>query len=195
MRPIRHADILRPSDRLLTSERSSGLIPRCSRNWRTASPNAAKSCSSLLVLMLIFRRDRDRSPPILAEGAVRPVARPQPSSPTPEEEFPAWVMSSVQVFLESFFAGNGPWRMGWHSARRGQQRNFVREIERTCQIPVPWQNGPNGAANGVWQVMYRDRAHCQGHRVRAQRHDAGLRRTGSQRRRRRVQPCLPSGGR
>lgn len=32
------------------------------------------------------------------------------------------------------------------------------EIERTCQIPIPWQNGPNGAVNAVWQAMCRDRA-------------------------------------
>jgi hypothetical protein len=50
--------------------------------------------------MPIFRRDRNRPHPILAEGAVRTVARPQPSSPTPEEELPDWVMSSVLVFLE-----------------------------------------------------------------------------------------------
>jgi hypothetical protein len=62
--------------------------------------------------MPIFRRDRDRPHPILAEGAVRTVARPQPSSPTPEEELPDWVMSSVQVFLEPFFAGNGPLAYG-----------------------------------------------------------------------------------
>jgi hypothetical protein len=109
--------------------------------------------------MPIFRRDRDRPHPILAEGAVRTVARPQPSSPTPEEELPDWVMSSVQVFLEPFFAGNGPLAYGMaFGYGEGHQRNFVREIERTCQIPVPWQNGPNGAANGVWQVMCRDRA-------------------------------------
>jgi len=55
MRPMRRANILRPSDRLLTSERPLGLIPRCSRHWRTACPNAAESRSSLLsVLMLLL---------------------------------------------------------------------------------------------------------------------------------------------
>jgi hypothetical protein len=68
-------------------------------------------------------------------------------------------MSSVLEFLQPFFAGNGPLAYGMgFGYGEGHQRNFVREVERTCQISVPWQNGQNGAANAVWQAMYRDRA-------------------------------------
>ncbi len=87
--------------------------------------------------------------------------RPEPQGPTPEEELPDWVMSSVLRFMEPFFAGRGPASYGFgpgYGYTQQAPRNFVMEIERTCQIPVPWQNGPNGAANGVWQQMYQDRA-------------------------------------
>ncbi len=107
----------------------------------------------------IFRRDPNRPHPILAHGAVSVAPRPKPAGPTPEEELPNWVMSSVQGFLEPFFAGNGPLAYGMgYGYGEGQGRDFLREIERTCQIPVPRQNGPVGAANGVWQQMWRDRA-------------------------------------
>jgi hypothetical protein len=106
----------------------------------------------------IFRRDRNRPHPILTPGAVSVAPRPEPTGPSPEEELPDWVMSSVLVFMEPFFAGNGPLAYGMgFGYGEGHQRNFLREIERTCQIPVPWQSGLNGAANGVWQAMYRDR--------------------------------------
>jgi|SRR5580704_5030288 hypothetical protein len=106
--------------------------------------------------MSIFRRGPH---PILAPGAVSVAPRPKPSGPTPDEELPDWVMSSVLVFLEPFFASGGPLAYSGTGFGYGeeQQRNFLREIERTCQITVPWQNGPVGAANGVWQQMYRDR--------------------------------------
>lgn len=109
--------------------------------------------------MSILRRDRP--PPILAPDAVRVAPRPEPSGPTPEEELPDWVMSSVLRFMEPFFASRGPASYGFgpgYGYTEASPRNFVMEIERTCQIPIPWQNGPNGAANAVWQAMYRDRA-------------------------------------
>jgi hypothetical protein len=108
--------------------------------------------------MPIFRRDRPH--PILADGAVRVASRPQPSTPTPEEELPDWVMSSVLRFLEPFFAGRGPAAYGFGPGfgyTEAAPRNCVIEIERTCQIPIPWQNGPNGAANAVWQQIHQDR--------------------------------------
>jgi hypothetical protein len=85
----------------------------------------------------------------------RPASEPRP--PTPAEELPDWVMSSVLSFLEPFFQGHGPAAYGI-SYMEGMQRDFIREVERTCQIPVRWDLGRNGAANSVWQAMYRDRA-------------------------------------
>lgn len=110
--------------------------------------------------MSIFRRDTARPHPILAPGAVRVAPRPEPSGPTPEEELPDWVMSSVLRFLGPFFQGQGPAAYGFgpgYGYTDAAPRNFVMEIERTCQIPVPWQQ-PRSAADAVWQQMYRDRA-------------------------------------
>ncbi len=109
--------------------------------------------------MSILRRDRPH--PILAPDAVSVAPRPERSGPTPEEELPDWVMSSVLRFMEPFFAGRGPASYGFGPGfgyTEAAPRNFVMEIERTCQIPIPWQNGPNGAGNAVWQQMFRDRA-------------------------------------
>jgi hypothetical protein len=67
----------------------------------------------------------------------------------------------VLRFMEPFFAGRGPASYGFgpgYGYTEEAPRSFVMEIERTCQIPIPWQNGPNGAANEVWQAMCRDRA-------------------------------------
>jgi hypothetical protein len=106
----------------------------------------------------ILRRDRPH--PIRAPGAVRVAPRPEPSGPTPEEELPDWVMSSVLRFMQPFFAGHGPasegFGPGWGHTEA--PRNFMMEIERTCQIPVSWQLGHSGAADSVWEAMYRDRA-------------------------------------
>jgi hypothetical protein len=108
----------------------------------------------------IFRRDPNRPHPILAPGAVRVAPRPEPSGPTPEEELPDWVMSSVMRFMQPFFAGHGPasegFGPGWGHTEA--PRNFMMEIERTCQIPVSWQHGRSSAADSVWEAMYRDRA-------------------------------------
>jgi hypothetical protein len=109
--------------------------------------------------MSIFRRAR--SYPTLAAGPVRVASQPEPSGPTPEEELPNWVMSSVLRFLGPFFQGHGPAAEGFGPAfgyNEAAPRNFVMEIERTCQISIPWNNGPNGAADAAWQAMYRNRA-------------------------------------
>jgi len=109
----------------------------------------------------IFRRDPNRPHPILAPGAVSVAPRPEPSGPTPEEELPDWVMSSVLRFVQPFFAGRGPASYGFgpgYGYTEAAPRDFVMEIERTCQIPVPWQRGRDGVADAVWQAMWQDRA-------------------------------------
>src|SRR5665213_74874 len=50
---MRREDILRLLGSLLAAERASRLIPRCSRNWRTACPNAASSWPGLLSILML----------------------------------------------------------------------------------------------------------------------------------------------
>jgi hypothetical protein len=99
------------------------------------------------------------------DASVSTIDVPRPAfearSPTPTDELPDWVMSSVLVFLQPFFTGQGPASYGFGPGfgyTEAPQRDFVREIERTCQISVPWDRGRVGAADGVWEAMYRDRA-------------------------------------
>jgi hypothetical protein len=74
---------------------------------------------------------------------------PEPRPLTPEEELPDWVVSSVLAFLEPFFHRYGP---------AADSRDFVREAETTFHVPLPWQNGPEGAANVLYQAIQADRA-------------------------------------
>jgi len=94
---------------------------------------------------------------IATTSPVRTVAPPT----TPKEELPDWVMSSVLRFLQPFFAGHGPAAEGFGPGfgyTEAASRDFLMEIERTCRIGVPWGHGRNAAAEGVWRVMYEDRA-------------------------------------
>jgi len=81
-----------------------------------------------------------------------------PPAPTPREELPDHVMSSVQTFMEPFFFGHGP-NAGDLFYGGGQRRSFLREIERTCQINgLPWHQGEPAVANAIWGQMLQDRA-------------------------------------
>lgn len=102
--------------------------------------------------MPIFRRDPNRPHPILAAGAVSVVPRPKPSGPTPEEELPDWVMSSVLEFLAPFFGGHGPLATG--DVYGGPTRNFVREVETRFHIALP----PPDPTDALWRKVQEDRA-------------------------------------
>lgn len=94
--------------------------------------------------MPIFRRERPH--PILADGAVRVVPRPQPSTPTPEEELPDWVMSSVLRFLEPFFAGRGPAAYGF-----GPGFGYTEAAPRNLSVSGSTTSGRD-ARLGLWWV-------------------------------------------
>jgi len=92
--------------------------------------------------------------PLATNASVAP-----PPAPTPREELPDHVMSSVQTFMEPFFFGHGPSAEGGFYGGGRSQRSFAREIERTCQLPgLPWHQGDVAVANAIWAAMYQDRA-------------------------------------
>ncbi len=87
-----------------------------------------------------------------------PPATPDP--PTPKQELPDWVMSSVMAFLDPFFAGQGPAAQGYGPGWgvETEPRDFVREVERRFHVTLPWGQGRQGAGKYLWQKIQEDRA-------------------------------------
>ncbi len=83
----------------------------------------------------------------------------KPQGPAPEEEIPDWVLSSVLAFLEPFFQGEGPAASGFGPGwgYEGPPRDFVREVERSFQVTLPWNGGRRTASNALWRMMQEDR--------------------------------------
>jgi len=71
---------------------------------------------------------------------------------TPTEELPPWILSSLLAFLDPFFAGNGPDAY----SPVGGSRDFVREVERTCRVPLPRQHGDRQAASTLYDLIQSD---------------------------------------
>jgi hypothetical protein len=86
---------------------------------------------------------------------------PEPQALTPDEELPDWVMSSVFTFLTPFFQRHGPLASGYGMGfgyPEASPRDFVREVESTFHIALPWQQGPQGAADALFRAIQTDRA-------------------------------------
>ena len=83
----------------------------------------------------------------------------EPIGPTPEEEIPDWALSSVLRFLEPFFQAQGPAASGYGPGwgYEGPPRDFVQEVERSFQVPLPWGRGRSAASNALWRMMQEDR--------------------------------------
>jgi hypothetical protein len=83
------------------------------------------------------------------------------ADPSPRDELPDHVMSSVQEFITPFFFGHGPNADGGLAMYGGSsgRRSFLREIERTCELSnLPWHGRDLAVANAIWEAMVRDRA-------------------------------------
>jgi hypothetical protein len=104
--------------------------------------------------MSIFSRGKS---PSIPAGILEIEREPERlSPPTPEEDLPDHVMSSVMGFLAPFFGGYGPSANGGFFGEE-RQRSFVQEVETKFRVALPWGQGAGGARDALWRQIQGDR--------------------------------------
>jgi hypothetical protein len=102
-------------------------------------------------MSLLRGAKRGATPPV--QRRVTPLVSVERAAP----EIPDWALSSVLAFLEPFFRGEGP-DGGGSIFTSAPPRDFVREVERSFQVPLNWHGGRSSAATDLWVAMQNDRA-------------------------------------